>query len=246
VKGGTFLKESLSFLIEVQKIDSSIGRIYGKKKDLPEKLSELQGAFAKANNELSESREKIDELTGNHKEKEDSLKKGQELLKKTKARQFEVKTNKEYEAILKEIESIEEKNSQAEDQIIVLLDEIDRCRAAFVHTEKEFKEFQLRYESDKKKIEDELATLDSELQILQEKSDVVRQKIDKALLKKYEAIKGLNKGLAVVPAWKEVCQGCNMNIPPQLYNELQKTVQLITCPNCYRILYWEDQNAESH
>jgi uncharacterized protein len=204
---GHFLKESLSLLIEVQQIDSSIGRIFYKKKDLPEKLSELEGAFAKANNEFSENRKKIDELVGKHKEKEDSLKKGQELLKKTKTRQFEVKTNKEYEAILKEIESIEEKNSQAEDQIIILLDEIDRCRAVFAHTEKEFKEFQSRYEGDKKKIEDELAALDSELLILQEKSDQVRQKIDKALLKKYEAIKGLNKGLPLFRHGKKCARG---------------------------------------
>jgi predicted nucleic acid-binding Zn-ribbon protein len=237
------LKESLSFLIEVQKIDSSIGRIFSKKKDLPDKLSGLHETFIKTKTEFDENKKKIDDLAGLHKEREDSLKKGQELLKKTKARQFEVKTNKEYEAILKEIETIEAKNSEAEDQIITLLDEIDRGKAAFVNTEKEFKEFERRYESDRKMIEDELGALDSELKVLQEKSEAVRLKIDSALLKKYEAIKTINMGLAVVPAWKEVCQGCHMNIPPQLYNELQKTVQLITCPNCNRILYWENQNS---
>ncbi|MBN1545791.1 MAG: hypothetical protein JW902_03940 [Syntrophaceae bacterium] len=237
------MKESLLFLIEVQKIDSSIGRIFSKKKDLPDKLTGLHEAFIKAKTEFDESKKKIDELADLHKEREDSLKKGQELLKKTKARQFEVKTNKEYEAILKEIEVIEAKNSQAEDQIITLLDEIDRGKASFVHSEKEFKDVQRRYESDKKMIEDELGTLDSELKVLQEKGDMARLKIDSALLKKYETIKNINMGLAVVPAWKEVCQGCHMNIPPQLYNELQKTVQLITCPNCNRILYWENQNS---
>jgi predicted nucleic acid-binding Zn-ribbon protein len=246
MKGGHFLKEPLSFLIEVQQIDSSIGRIFSKKKDLPEKLMGLNEAFTKVNTEFDENKKNIEELSSLHREREDSLKKGQELLKKTKARQFEVKTNKEYEAILKEIEVIEGKNSQVEDQIIILLDEIDRSKATFIHTEKEFRAFRIRYESDKKKIEEELGALDSELQILQQKSDQVRQKISGTLLKKYEAIKGINKGLAVVPAWKEVCQGCYMNIPPQLYNELQKTVQLITCPNCNRILYWENQNLDDH
>jgi predicted nucleic acid-binding Zn-ribbon protein len=47
----------------------------------------------------------------------------------------------------------------------------------------------------------------------------------------------------VVAVWKEVCDGCHMSIPPQLYNELQKSNELITCPSCSRIIYWENRNG---
>jgi predicted nucleic acid-binding Zn-ribbon protein len=47
--------------------------------------------------------------------------------------------------------------------------------------------------------------------------------------------------LAVVSVWKEVCNGCHMNLPPQLYIELQKSFELHSCPNCNRIIYWYNQ-----
>jgi uncharacterized protein len=234
------LKEQLSFLIKLQQIDSSAAKIGIKKKDLPEALAKLDAAFEKTRLSFEEIKEKTDELVAQHREKEDSLKKGQEQLKKTKSRQFEVKTNKEYEAILKEIEVIEGKNSQLEDQIIVLLDEIDRNRVAFKAKEKEFAELSSQYESERKKVASGIDELDADLNLIQQQTLEIRPLIRADLLKKYEAIKSISNGLAVVRVWKEVCQGCHMNIPPQLYNELQKAPKLVLCPNCNRIMYWED------
>ncbi len=64
------------------------------------------------------------------------------------------------------------------------------------------------------------------------------------LLRRYEMIKGRRNGIAVVSARNSICSGCNMNLPPQLYNELQRSEELICCPNCNRIIYWdEDANG---
>jgi predicted nucleic acid-binding Zn-ribbon protein len=68
----------------------------------------------------------------------------------------------------------------------------------------------------------------------------VRGKIPADLLKKYDVIKEKRTGQAVVSVWKEICAGCHMNIPPQMYNELQRYEKVVTCPNCNRIIYWED------
>ena len=238
------MKEQLSFLIKLQQIDSSAAKIDMMKKELPEKLAKLDADYAKTLSSFEEIKKKTDELVAQHREKEDSLKKGQELLKKTKSRQFEVKTNKEYEAILKEIEVIESKNNQIEDQIIVLLEEIDRSRGVFKTQEKEFAGLSSQHEEERKKVASEIDALDTELSQIRQKTEEIKPLIKTDLLKKYEAIKSLNNGIAVVRVWKEVCQGCFMNIPPQLYNELQKAPKLVLCPNCNRIMYWEDVNKE--
>lgn len=238
------MKEQLSFLIKLQQIDSSAAKIDMKKKELPEKLAKLDADYEKTLSSFEEIKKKTDELVAQHREKEESLKKGHELLKKTKSRQFEVKTNKEYEAILKEIEIIESKNNQTEDQIIVLMEEIDRSRSVFKIKEKEFAGLSSQHEEERKKVASEIDALDSELRQIREQIEEIKPLIKTDLLKKYEAIKSINKGLAVVRAWKEVCQGCFMNIPPQLYNELQKSPKLVLCPNCNRIMYWEDVSKE--
>ena len=70
---------------------------------------------------------------------------------------------------------------------------------------------------------EELNSLAGELDVCVRKSDELRKKIPAELLRKYEQIKNAGRGVAVVSVWKEVCDGCHMSIPPQLYNELQKS-----------------------
>lgn len=236
------MKEQLSLLIELQKAESEINKINIKCKSLPEEIAKLEEAFSVFEAGLEEDRKKFEDTQQAHREKDEKLKKGQESFKKTKERLNEVKTNKEYQAVLKEIEAFEQKNSEAEDQIIALLEAVDKAKAEFKIKEKEMESYQQRYGEAKKKMEAELHSLGDLLQTCRRKSEKLRGKIPAELLKKYEAIKTLHNTLAVVAVWKEVCGGCYMNIPPQLYIELQRSTELHTCPNCNRIIYWYDQN----
>ena len=143
--------------------------------------------------------------------------------------------------MLKEIEGMEKKNGEIEETVIVLLDEIDAQRVASKAKDLELAQEQKQYEEKRKVLDGQIASLDSELQDLTGKGEALRAKIPPALMKKYETIKGINNGVAVVSVWKEVCNGCHMNIPPQMYNELLTSEELFLCPQCNRILYWYNQ-----
>jgi hypothetical protein len=240
------VREQLHSLIELQKIDTEISLIHQKKKELPRKIAELDAQFGERTLKLQESRAKLDTANKAHKEREDGLKKGAELLKKTKERLSEVKTNKEYQAMLKEIDNIQEKNSRIEDEIIILLDEIDRAKEEFKDEEKKFESVSQVYEKEKSLIQEQIGRIDGELSGLTLRTSSVKENISRELMKKYETIKSRTDGRAVVRVWKGVCEGCHMNIPPQMYNELQRTEErgadeLITCPHCYRIIYWDSE-----
>ncbi len=231
------MQEQLLLLIELQKTDSAIRAGNVKKTKLPEKIAELdrkRGVFAAA---VEEARKKHEDLIKRQREREADLKKGQESIRRAQGRLNEVKTNKEYHAALKEIELIEAKNAETEDDIISTLEEADRIRGEVKAAEAVFEEYRERYEKERKTVEEELAALDDELLTCRRKNDEIRKQIESDLLKRYEAIQGIRNGLAVAEVRKEVCQGCHMNIPPQLYNELQKTTDLVSCPNCNRIIY---------
>jgi predicted nucleic acid-binding Zn-ribbon protein len=232
------LKEQLSYLIELQKLDLIIGRLIGKKNELPEKIVQMDEEFAVVSKSVDEGKKKFEELNKLQGEKEDKLKKGIDTLKKTKERLLEVKTNKEYQAVLKEIETIENKNSEIEDEIISGLEEIDHMRAEVRAKEKDFETHRSQYEKEKEKIEKEISQLDHDLADAEKRTDDLRKQIRDELLKRYETIKGRRNGVAVASVWKEVCGGCHMNIPPQMYIELQKSSDLLSCPNCNRIVYW--------
>jgi len=238
------LTEQLSLLIELQKAESAAGRVQARKKEVPLQLEALENEFSALCADVAAEREQMEGLRKRRREKDAQLQTGQEALKRTRERLFDVKTNKEYQSMLKEIETIEVKNSHMEDEILSLLDELDRVETAVKTKEEELNASRLRYEEEKTKLTSELDSLTEELNVCLRRSDEIKAKIPAHLLKKYEQIKGIGRGLAVVSVWKEVCDGCHMSIPPQLYNELQKSTRVLTtCPNCNRILYWENRKG---
>jgi len=238
------LKEQLLLLKELQKVDTAAGRINVKKKELPDKIAKLDEALAVYQGTFENNVNAFEDLKKKLKEKEEKLKRGVETLRKTKDRLLEVKTNKEYQAILKEIEGVEIKNSEYEDEIIVTMEEIDHAKIGIKQVEQEMDAYRLKYQKDRDGFEKELAMTDSELSAYQEKAAALRTKIEPDVLKRYEIIKNRNNGLAVVAVWKEVCRGCHMNIPPQLYNELLTAATLLSCPNCNRIMYPENPDKD--
>ncbi|HET6459272.1 MAG TPA: C4-type zinc ribbon domain-containing protein [Syntrophales bacterium] len=238
------MKEQLSYLIELQKLDLIMGRIIFKKSELPEKIAQMDEGFAVFTKGVEESKKKFEELNKLQGEKEEKLKKGIDSIKKAKDRLLEVKTNKEYQAVLKEIETIDKKNSEIEDEIISGLDQIDHMRIVVREKEKDYETRKSECEKERKKIEIELGQLDCDLANTEKRVDTLREQIRDELLKRYEMIKGRRNGIAVASVWREVCSGCHMNIPPQMYIELQRSPDLLFCPNCNRIVYWYDQEEK--
>jgi len=238
------LETPLNLIIALQKIDTEIARISHRKKMLPAELEKLEQSFQVFYADFEKDQNALEELNKTHKDREEKFKRGMDGLRKARERLSEVKTNKEYQAMLKEIEVTESKNSSIEDEILVIMDKLEQARKRVMEREKELDECRRDYEFKKKAIEGELTVMDADIAAYLGRQSVLRGQIDPGLLKKYETIKSRNHGLAVVVAWKEICTGCHMNIPPQLYIELQKDVDLEYCPHCNRIIYWEDQNKK--
>lgn len=238
------MKEQLSQLIELQKTELEINKINIKCQNLPQEIARLEELFRVFQNEMEEHRRQFEEIKKEHRAKEEKLKAGQETLKKTKGRLGEVKTNKEYQSVLKEIETAESRNNELEEQIILLLEAVDTAKETLKIKETGLASGMKDYEETKKKLEAELHSLDGRLSACRQKSELVKKKISADCLNRYVAIKKLHSTLVVAAVWKEVCEGCHMNVPPQLYIELQKAVDLHTCPNCNRIIYWCDQRLK--
>jgi predicted nucleic acid-binding Zn-ribbon protein len=238
------LKKQILFLIKLQEIDSEITRLKIREKALPGEKESLEEELERFEETVKEEKKRLDDLNNTHGEKEKDLRIGIENAKKTKSRLLEVKTNKEYEATLKEIDAINTKNSSIEDEIISLLEEIDRVGKDLETREKELVEYRGKYEGDIKKVEKELSSIASVLKDMVGKDRDIREKVDSDLIRKYDVLREKRNGQAVVPAWKEICSGCHMNIPPQLYNELQRYENVITCPNCNRVIYWKDRDSD--
>lgn len=239
------MKEQILFLVELQNITAEIHELMLRKVDLPKEINRVEDELVTIEKELEENRQKLETLKAEHKAKETVLKNGIENSKKAKGRLLEVKTNKEYEATLKEIDTINEKNSNIEDEIIHMLEEVDRVGTDLKEKESENASRQSARETNLRKIQEEQESIGSTLENVLKKRDKVRSRIKENLLKKFDVIRDRKNGVAVVSVWKEICSGCHMNIPPQMYNELQRNENLMVCPHCGRIVYWEDRDIDA-
>jgi len=238
------LKKQVTHLIELQKNDSEIKKVELRKEELPHELDQLMSELRHLEERVVDAKKRYDELMVNHAERENDLNNGAENIKRIKARLFEVKTNKEYQALLTEMDIIGEKNDAIEVGILHTLEMIDTVREEVETSEKEYVVIREDHEAKIRNVENEMNTIDSVLSGIRETNEQLREKIETSLLKKYEMIKQRRNGRAVVPVWKEVCSGCHMNIPPQMYNELQRVEELMQCPHCNRIIYWDDRSDE--
>ena len=234
------MKEKLLLLIKIQECDSQLVKLSAKKKNLPEDIEKLNRAFNSFEEGIKTNKIKYDELKARHTESENKIKKINEGVVKTKERMLEVKNNKEYQAMLKEIETAEKSRGEVETAIISILDELDKLSVLVKKDDDILKEKRAKYEQEKKTIEDELNAVDSDTAGWEEKRNELQANIPDDLMMKYEKVRKRNRGIGVTSVWKSVCNGCHMNIPPQLYNEVQRSEELFSCPNCNRIIYFQD------
>jgi len=235
------LKEQLLLLVELQECDSQLVKILGKKKTLPDKIDRLDEAFRVFQKDIEQNKRKYDEAKVRHVECENKIKKINEGMIKTKERLLEVKNNKEYQAMLKENEKAEVMRSDVETSIIAILDELEKLSVLVNKDQAILEEHRKKYEEEKKLIEADLDSIDADFVSWEQKRMELNGRVPADLLARYERIKKSNNGVGVISVWKAICNGCHMNIPPQLYIELQKTSELISCPNCHRIMYFENR-----
>ena len=234
------MKENLLLLIKLQECDSQLVKLSAKRKKLPEDIGKLDKEFSSFKEVIEKNKIKYDELKARHTESENKIKKLNEGMVKTKARMLEVKNNKEYQAMLKEIEIAESSRGDIETEIISILEGLDKLSMLVKKDDETLKQSRNKYEQEKKIIEDDLNTIDADVVDWEKKRIDLQKSVSDDLLARYEKVKKRNKGVGVISVWKAVCNGCHMNIPPQLYNELQKSNELLSCPNCNRIMYFQD------
>ncbi len=233
------MKEQLLNLIKLQEVDLQISKITRELETEPEAIQELRAELQKAQQGLETAQSELSVREKIKKEAEFELQSCEDRIKKSKQKMAEVKTNKEYQAILTEIDSLEAMKSEWEEKIIVAMDEIEKAKQVVAEKEKVVKELEKRLKEARQRLEQSFSHFKKELVELRHKREEMAKDVDKELLKRYDFIRLRRNGRAIVAVDAEVCEGCNMRIPPQKYNELLKSDKLMTCPTCQRIIYWK-------
>ena len=233
------MRKQLELLWELQRIDLALRDLMEERERYPKEMKRMDERCRIEKERIQKEREKVELLEKDRRQKEHHLTAEQDKIKKTEGRMFEVKTNKEYQAVLTEIEGIKEGSSREEEEILRLLDEIDETKKSLARWEKETAVSLEKIEAERKVLEGKITRDDAGCKKQIERREVLAKQIESRLFKLYDTLKEKRRGVGVVNVKNETCQGCFLNIPPQMYIEVQKNNTLIQCPHCNRILYWD-------
>lgn len=239
-------KKQIVSLVNLQQIEIETGSVKTKISNVDQRLEKLDDRLHDFKQVIEKQESVINELNQKYRDYETDVRMNLDAIKKSEAKLSSVKTNKEYQAFLKEIDDIKEKNSKLEDDMIDFLDRIEAAENTLNTKMAEYSELQTRLNNEKETIQKETEEGKRQLEDLDAQLKTVAAGIDAALLATYNKVKALqNNAIGIVAVIDAVCQGCNMNIPPQMYNELQRGDSLKKCPICDRIIYWKNENKRS-
>ena len=238
------MDEKLKALLIIQSIDTRFDEIGREKEETPKEIEKLKEDLDFLKKAMEQDLSTVEEKKKERRKGERELEEIELKFGKSKLKLDEVKSNKEYQAVLKEIEELKELTFQKEEVVIKCMEEIEIQEKECADNNLKEQESQKEYKSKEEEFSQRLRELNQEVQSLNEKRLQLSQKVDKDLLSRYDILRIHFKGLVVTPVIDAVCQGCHLGIPPQKYNELIKGDSPQSCPNCNRIIYWED-NRES-
>jgi len=234
------MNETLSLVVSIGKLDARIDTIKGELINIPLEIQRNQKKLDYLISEKVLLEQKLRGLKTERLQKERVLEELQIRLGKYQKQLFDIKTNEEYTAILKEIEHTRNDISVLEDEVIMLLEDYDNCEENLLEKNQEVENN--KGELDKLIIDnrDRENSLKLMLELLEKERNEIASKIDSIILGRYEKTREHSNGIAISMVKNGVCQGCFVNLPPQLISKVILGETIERCPNCARFLYIEN------
>ena len=235
------MEAQITHLTEIQKLDMQIGEVLTQKKVYPEKIQELNKKLKEDREAIAALKNSFDENIKERKRLQEHIKIENERIERVDGKLPNIKTNKEYQALVKETDTMKKDISKSEDTILKLLDEEKSIKSELETKEEVFESEEKEILSQISSYEGEMVHFDDKITTLESEKMVHTKDVDGSYLKVYERVRHKREGIAIVAVIDGVCQGCFRNLPPQLFIMVQKKKEIHTCPNCNRMLYWKEE-----
>lgn len=242
--GMSDIQQQLSILIEVQDVEMQMHRSGRHIEALRSEGLAMDRVVEEREASLAAAKAALAALRKSYREREAETRVNADMIVKRNEKLRAVKTNKEYQSVLKEIEELRKKNSGIEDQMLEQLDRIEAAEAAVQDRERDLAEAVDSCRKKKTAVDAQIQREQAAIEALTAKKAEIGAQADPKLITVLESVKQKVRGQAVVPAQQATCMGCHMNIPAQLFNELQRFDELRFCPHCHRIIYWKEKDGE--
>ncbi|HUN66396.1 MAG TPA: C4-type zinc ribbon domain-containing protein [Bacteroidota bacterium] len=237
------MEKRLQLLYSLQLVDTELQEIHEMKGDLPQIVDELQAKVDGFKQKIKQLNETVKQAKISRDEADVEIIDLGEKVEKYKKQQLQVKSNKQYDALTREIESAEERSKRLAKEMDALEGKMVAAKEESETVGKQLEESAAELEERAKELKEVNKEHEKEESKLHHEREKILVRIDKADLERYERIRKAKSGMAVVPVKRGACGGCFKRVPPQKILELRQNSYLYQCEHCGRILV-SDQIVE--
>ena len=229
----------LEKLLVLQDRDRRIAQLKAERTRIPEHVLAADQRLKSESTHLDGLREEAKHLETERKKFEIDAESRRSQIAKYKAQLFQIKSNTEYQALLKEITRVEQEIDEVETHELELMEQLDKLQPALKGEQATLKDVAAKTEWEKADLQKRGAMIQEELTQLQAERQKLSQEVDADALSRYDRLMRSKSDFAIVPIRNGNCGGCHLHIPPQLVHNAKHGDELTSCDYCGRILYWQ-------
>lgn len=231
------MQKAIEDLSELQTIDLEVFRIDTQLRALPDKVADLKthldriyGIIDREKKQLTEDDRYLNEL-------QQEVQLQTELLSKSKGKLAGARNEREVNAAQREIDMIKGAVQIREKEILQLMETVETLKKSIAAKEEQFHELEEGFKSREAETRAQVEAIEAERAAHVAKRAAIEKRVPRETLALYDRIRR-RKPQAMVEVIGGNCQGCHLQIPPQIFNEVQRGERVLQCPNCTRIIYW--------
>jgi predicted nucleic acid-binding Zn-ribbon protein len=225
-------------LLKLQKLDDEIDALKAEEESIPEKKQEIEEGLKSIESRVQKAKDESVEFAKTRKDLEIELEANNDSMSKFQSQLYQVKSNREYEALQHEINDLKEKTSGLEDKILETLEHSEQLSKQIQKERQALEQEGEHAKQAQAKLEEQLEELKGRIAVKSDERLRLVADLDPALLRRYERIRESKDGLAVTSVENGACGGCFRKIPPHEMQNLKKEDRIITCEGCGRIIIW--------
>ena len=232
-------KTQLQRLLRIQELALEIQAARAVVARTPARVEEIEGRFRDRNAEYVAVRDRREELEKDQRDRQGELSVMEETLKKYMDNLMQVKNQREYAAVLKEIDAVKAGIAEHEDAILKGMEEVEKLKVDLDARASHIEEERLLVGKERAQVEADVEEARASIVSCEAERARIEAELPSVLAESIRRVEVGRKGLFLVRAENERCQACHVRLRPQVYQEIKLAARIHACGNCRRFLYYE-------
>jgi predicted nucleic acid-binding Zn-ribbon protein len=238
------VKEDLELLMKLQGIDYDLGELERSKEYIPDMMENLQREIEETEKLYQKTEEELSQAKVAQKNLEIEVADQQANLKKLQGQMMAIKTNKEYDALVAQIDAVKEAINENETRLLETIEKIETLEGNIEDYKKRAGETKEQNTRQLEILKKKMDSVGSKMQGYENERNSISSRVPRRIMSIYERVRRSRGGSVVVAVKKRACGACFKDLSPHLIQELKRGNQLITCDNCGRLLIWDENESD--